>query len=468
MPTSRVIAGCYPPPGTSEIADAIRERRGELVGLDGALLHIPQVAYGWNLIGVGIRNKGRLRDDIRELMILRVAALTDAAFEWMQHEHLGRKAGLTTTQLLVIRDASILPRESPNADVFDALQLSALAFAQESTTTIKVSEDTATALKANLNDDEDLLVEAAAVVAIYNMVSRFLVSMDVDGMSDEVAPWPADIQEYKVPIPDSPEHYLYVETHTVSSNAPWLVFCNSILTDTTLWSFLLPHILAPPRSYNILLYDQRGHGKSSASSTPTDTVSLLTQDITRILEFLSIPNVHAVIGVADGGIVALSFATQFPDISKNIVVCGTPLKPISNESTSFIDIVKDKGMKGVADVVVPRWFPSGSQLSKPREEVMQAMVEGMRTQEFMSGVNALTGYDLSGSVAACSTRLMLLAGGLADSEDVVNELSTVVLKQQHQDSVYLQTILDAGHLPMVDATEAFWTVLKDFLGVSPG
>ncbi len=127
------------------------------------------------------------------MQILRVAALTDAAFEWIQHEHLGRQAGLTTAQLLVVRDAS--HQVSPNTGVFDALQLSALVFAQESTISIKVSEDTMAALKANLNDDEDLLVEAAAVVAIYNMVSRFLVSMDVDGMSDEIVPWPADIQE---------------------------------------------------------------------------------------------------------------------------------------------------------------------------------------------------------------------------------------------------------------------------------
>ncbi len=51
------------------------------------------------------------------------------------------------------------------------------------------------ALKKNLGDDDNLFVEAAAVVATYNMVSRFLVSLDVGGGSDDLVPWPADEQE---------------------------------------------------------------------------------------------------------------------------------------------------------------------------------------------------------------------------------------------------------------------------------
>lgn len=45
---------------------------------------------------------------------------------------------------------------------------------------------------------QDLYVEASAVVATYNMVSRFLVATDVAGLSDEPLPWPADKQEVSV------------------------------------------------------------------------------------------------------------------------------------------------------------------------------------------------------------------------------------------------------------------------------
>jgi hypothetical protein len=44
---------------------------------------------------------------------------------------------------------------------------------------------------------QDLLVEAVAVTASYNMVSRFLISLDVGCMSDNEVPWPVDRKEVR-------------------------------------------------------------------------------------------------------------------------------------------------------------------------------------------------------------------------------------------------------------------------------
>jgi hypothetical protein len=115
---------------------------------------------------------------------------------------------LTTAQLRLVRDISSPP---PAQSVLTAFQTSALLFADESTKNIRVTADTTERLqhelatwvdsggtppdKSKYDHVQDLLVEAAAVVATYNMVSRFLVSLDVAGYSDELVPWPADRQE---------------------------------------------------------------------------------------------------------------------------------------------------------------------------------------------------------------------------------------------------------------------------------
>jgi hypothetical protein len=87
------------------------------------------------------------------------------------------------------------------------LQAAALAFADASTKDIKVSDKIIDTLLNEFKnfivpDDpdaeqkaQDLLVETAAVVSTYNMVSRFLVSLDVAGKSDEPVPWPVDREE---------------------------------------------------------------------------------------------------------------------------------------------------------------------------------------------------------------------------------------------------------------------------------
>jgi hypothetical protein len=225
---SRLVSGRYPAPGASSVADAIRIRRGErgLTPLDATLLHVPPIAAGWNSLLGAVRTQGKLPGDIRELMvspplihchhviqspckILRVAALNHAAFEWIQHEHVGRECGLTNAQLYVLRDtATPLP---PSTGIFSDLQTSALMFADASTRNVQVEKEIADALmnslrtwvaqKSNPGEVEettqDLLVEAAAVTATYNMVSRFLVSLDVACMSDNEVPWPVDRKEVR-------------------------------------------------------------------------------------------------------------------------------------------------------------------------------------------------------------------------------------------------------------------------------
>ncbi len=72
---------------SSEVADHIRLRRGgRLTPLDGILLHSPPVADGWNQLLSAVRTQTTLPALIRELVILRVAELNGAAYEWRAHD----------------------------------------------------------------------------------------------------------------------------------------------------------------------------------------------------------------------------------------------------------------------------------------------------------------------------------------------------------------------------------------------
>lgn len=135
--------------------------------------------------------------------------MNGAAFEWIQHEPVGRAEGLTTAQLHVIRDTST----APTPGVLSPLQTAALALTDSSTSHIRVPDSVFDAIKAELEREvngngnvEDLVVEAVAVIATYNMVSRFLVSLDVDGKSDATVPWPVDRTEVSLALCPSHTH----------------------------------------------------------------------------------------------------------------------------------------------------------------------------------------------------------------------------------------------------------------------
>lgn len=141
---------------------------------------------------------------------MRVAAINGAAYEWVHHEPVGRQHGLNDAQLFIIRDVTTpLP---PAQGILSPLQTAALAFADASTRNVTISQQTSESLRtelrrwvlketSGLSEDEakaktdDLFVEAGLVVATYNMVSRFLVAMDVAGFSEDPVPWPVEREE---------------------------------------------------------------------------------------------------------------------------------------------------------------------------------------------------------------------------------------------------------------------------------
>jgi len=187
----------FPPPGTDPIADAIRARRnGTLLDLDGVLLNAPLLAQSENDIAGVIRDNNSIPGDMRELFILRVAVLNNAAYEWLQHESVGRSEGLTTAQLLTVRFAppfvGLLNATSPTAPTSNSTLSPALSaaldFADWSTEAISVPQQIFDNLHAFLSDKQ--MVEATGTVGFYNFVSRFVVALNVDGKMDVPVPIP--------------------------------------------------------------------------------------------------------------------------------------------------------------------------------------------------------------------------------------------------------------------------------------
>ncbi|KAJ7647432.1 beta-ketoadipate enol-lactone hydrolase [Roridomyces roridus] len=493
---SRLIPGRFPPQGTSPIADRIRERRGVrgLTPLDGALLHVPPVAEGWNTLLGSIRTKGHLPGDVRELMILRVAARNHAAFEWIHHEHVGRSHGLDTTQLWAIRDTTAL---APPA-LFSPLQAAALAFADYSTTQVRVPAHVTSALQEQLKvfaessqlDADDLLVEAAAIVASYNMVSRFLVSLDVAGKSDDLVPWPVDRTEHTVPIDSGHIHAVTLVTHP---DAPWLVFANSLLTDETMWDWLIPAVLAPRGhttwpfngTFNILLHAQRGHGHSATPPAPC-TIPILAHDIAALISAL-IPGGKAksVIGVSQGGAAALAFGALYPTMTRSIIACDTGPRTAPGNAEAWqgrIALAKTDGIATLATATVDRWFPAPSPCAtngtrSSRTQMIKAMIEATTIPGFELGAGALMQYDLIksraedgvdllASNASGENKILLVAGALDGGGKVAAGMKglcdqwNATTPAAH---VAYAEIPGAGHLPMVDETEKFWEVVGSFL-----
>jgi 4-carboxymuconolactone decarboxylase len=158
-------------------ANLIRNRRGgTLTPLDKLLSHNDALATGWNSLLGAVRQEFSIRDDVRELIILRVAVLNDAEYEWAAHIDLGTGFGLDGAVLDLLREAE--PASSGNPE-FDAV----IAYTDEMTRNVLVSDTTFETLRALFSETE--IVELTATIASYNMVSRFLVALGVTSTDRE-------------------------------------------------------------------------------------------------------------------------------------------------------------------------------------------------------------------------------------------------------------------------------------------
>jgi alkylhydroperoxidase family enzyme len=167
-------------PDEGPTADLLRARRGGvLTALDRLLLHSPPVAEGWNALLGALRGSTTLPADLRELVVLRIAVLAGAAFEWAAHEPVARRAGLTDLHLRVLRTGH--PTAEP---VWSPAQAAVLAFTDASARAVTVPDPVFAAVRAHLDDRQ--VVELTVLVGGYSMVARFLVAMEVPPPDGEV------------------------------------------------------------------------------------------------------------------------------------------------------------------------------------------------------------------------------------------------------------------------------------------
>jgi AhpD family alkylhydroperoxidase len=157
-------------PELAEIEGRILAERGRVSLLYRVLLNSGPIASGWERMLTAVRNQTSVPGDLREMIILRVAVLNRAAFEFDAHAPIADREGVSKAKIEALRESQL-------ADVFDAREMPVLRLADAMTREIEVPDDLMSSLQAQYGPRE--LVELVATIAAYNMVSRFLVALNV-------------------------------------------------------------------------------------------------------------------------------------------------------------------------------------------------------------------------------------------------------------------------------------------------
>ena len=159
-------------PGTAARAAKIRgERGGKLHDFYRVLMHSPDLAAAWFDFNNAVRFRTALDDRLREIVIMRVAALTGCDYVWNVHEaRYAAEAGLSRDDVAALRGPAVPGALKPREQAL-------LAYVDAVTRDVAVPDATFQSLRGHYGEGD--IVELTVLIAAYNMHVRFLRALDI-------------------------------------------------------------------------------------------------------------------------------------------------------------------------------------------------------------------------------------------------------------------------------------------------
>lgn len=159
-------------PETAALETQIQSARGRISLLYQVLLNSPPVAHGWEQMLSAIRNHNSLSAGLREMLILRVAVINRAPYEFDAHVPHALAGGVSQATIDALRSPNL-----PTDGNLSPAEAVALEYADTMTRDVEVPDELFARVRAHFQGQG--LVDLTATVAAYNMVSRFLVALRI-------------------------------------------------------------------------------------------------------------------------------------------------------------------------------------------------------------------------------------------------------------------------------------------------
>lgn len=240
------------------------------------------------------------------------------------------------------------------------------------------------------------------------------------------------------------------------SDAPALVFANSLGTDFRIWDDVVAALAADAR---VVRYDKRGHGLSEAPPAPYGLADLV-DDLAGLLDHLAVRDA-LVVGLSVGGMIAQGLAAARPDLVRALVLCDTAHRIGPPEMwDQRIAAIRAGGIEALAEPILERWFSADFRRSRPAELLgWRNMLTRTPVEGYLGTCAAIRDSDLTGAARAIAVPTLCVVGSEdgATPPELVRSLAALV------PGAGFSIVEGAGHLPCVEAPETLAALINDFM-----
>lgn len=267
-----------------------------------------------------------------------------------------------------------------------------------------------------------------------------------------------------MPVVHANDVDLYYETY--GSGFP-IVLAHGYCTSINLWKHQIP-LLA--ERYQVIAYDARGHGLSSAPAGKEHyTLSHLVADMHAVLQHLGVEQAY-IAGHSMGGATTTGFAARHPEMTKAALICNIDAghqppdpenDPVAAETRrQGLELVRQRGMvdyarQQIADKVVPRFI----QESVEEQQVFVTRYAHQPLNGYLSVGEALPWRETWLTEAARSLQMPVMI--IMGTDDGMHHGAELLL--EHLPQAHFVSVQDAPHDSMNARPEAFNTGMLEYL-----
>jgi 3-oxoadipate enol-lactonase len=246
--------------------------------------------------------------------------------------------------------------------------------------------------------------------------------------------------------------YVRVDGH---ETAPALMLCNSLGTDLHLWD---PQTPEWAKSFRVVRYDRRGHGRSGLGHAPR-IMDTLGRDALAIMDALGLDKVHWC-GLSMGGMVGQWLGANAPERINKLILSNTSAYFADKQRwNDRIKAIREGGLDAVAYGIMNIWFSADFRARAPETVAhMRAMLCEMPIEGYIASCESVRDMDLRPLLPKITAPTLIVAG----SHDQSTPLPMAeFLRDNIKDATF--RVMDTAHIANVEQPSVYTDMVLKFL-----
>jgi pimeloyl-ACP methyl ester carboxylesterase len=237
-----------------------------------------------------------------------------------------------------------------------------------------------------------------------------------------------------------------------------VVFIHGGLADSRLWDDQIKEFA---KRYRVLRYDLRGFGKSEFPKTAYSHI----EDLYALLKFLKINKV-SIVGLSLGGIIAVDFALEHPDMVKSLILTSSGLRghPFArnNQSAAVSKAAEEQGMERAIEMWLEHPFFASGRSNAGFQRRMRIMLVDNYKYWGPTPSTIIVTYPSPPAIerlSAIAAPTLVIVGGM-DADNILAIADTLAMKIRGAKKVVIPNV---GHHLNMEKPKEFNKIALTFL-----